>query len=120
MIPFYPLNLESHLLARGGLPRPVVFPAEKTRQIIGAVAGAYDIPVDLMMSRRRFQEWVVPRQMVYWLIRRLTGKSYPEIGRLLGRDHATILSGVRKAEQRYQNDIQFRRIATAIFAEFVS
>lgn len=50
-----------------------------------------------LCSARRAHREVYARQMLsYWLIRRTT-KSYPEIGRMLGkRDHTTILHGVRK------------------------
>lgn len=54
--------------------------------------------VDLDSARRTLKV-VHPRQVAMYLARTLTGKSLPEIGRRFGgRDHTTVLHGVRKIE----------------------
>jgi hypothetical protein len=48
---------------------------------------------------------MLPRQIAYTLAKRLTSKSFPAIGRAFGgRDHTTILHGVRKIEERASRD----------------
>ncbi|MBL4890474.1 MAG: hypothetical protein JKX91_01335, partial [Rhizobiaceae bacterium] len=48
---------------------------------------------------RRPKNLVQPRYEAYWLIKRNTSLTLPTIGRLLGgRDHTTILHGVRRYE----------------------
>jgi hypothetical protein len=52
-----------------------------------------------MVSGRRDKTINVPRQIVMYLARHLTPQTLPQIGRALGgRDHTTILHGVRKIE----------------------
>lgn len=51
-------------------------------------------------STRRKRHIVRTRQVSMYLVKRLTSRSLPEIGRHLGgRDHTTVLHGIRKIEQ---------------------
>jgi hypothetical protein len=55
-------------------------------------------------SARRTLKLVYPRQLVMFLAKTKTGKSLPEIGRRLQRDHTTVLHGVRKIERSVMID----------------
>jgi len=74
------------------LPKRVGF-----KLILRAVSQHYKIsPCDLT-SHRRTRDLVTARHVLYYLLKTLTPKSLPEIGRLCGgKDHTTILHGVRK------------------------
>lgn len=49
---------------------------------------------------RRFHPLSCARQIVYWALARFTGLSLPQIGRQMGgRDHTTILHGVRRVDE---------------------
>ena len=109
MIPFNPFDR---------IGRRLNFPIGRAKQIICLVSDVYNIPLEQLMGHRRFREWAVPRQLIYWLIRKTTNKSLPEIGRILGRDHATILHGIRQVEKRLLADEEFRRTATILHAQF--
>lgn len=62
--------------------------------------------VDLI-SQNRQRAIARPRQMAMYLCKRLTQRSLPEIGKKFGgRDHTTILYGVRKIEELMQADSQ--------------
>lgn len=62
-----------------------------------AVAEHYGITIHDMSCDRRTANLVLPRQVMFYLCKRLTLKSFPEIGRRSGgRDHTTVLYGVRK------------------------
>jgi hypothetical protein len=62
------------------------------KRIIRVVSDFYDIPTVDLISDRRTKGVVRPRQIVCYLCRTLTTRSFPEIGRHLGgRDHTTIL-----------------------------
>ena len=64
-------------------------------------------PADLM-SPNRARNIVRPRQMAMYLCKKYTTRSLPEIGRKFGgRDHTTILHGVRKIEELMSTDSQF-------------
>ena len=73
--------------------------------ILQAVSIHYGMSVRDILSERRTREIVRPRQICYYLAKKLTGKSLPAIGhRLGGRDHTSILSGIRKIEALRKTD----------------
>ena len=74
------------------LPPRVTF-----QQVIHTVGEFYDIHRIHMTARRRVARFVRARHVVMYLTRELTEMSMPQIGfRLGGRDHTTVLHGVRK------------------------
>jgi hypothetical protein len=75
-----------------------------------AVSAHYNISRTELLSSRRAREVVRPRQVIYWLARRHTTASLPEIGRRLGgRDHTTVLHGIRLIEALRESDVLLRR-----------
>lgn len=60
---------------------------------VGRVAGLDD---DQITGPSKKTNVVLPRQVVMYLLREHTSLSFPEIGRILGRDHSTIVYGVDK------------------------
>jgi chromosomal replication initiator protein len=61
------------------------------------VADYYKIKVADMYGKRRPSSIAGPRQVAMYLAKEMTQKSLPEIGELFGgRDHTTVLHGVRK------------------------
>jgi hypothetical protein len=87
-------------------PEPLLPPAKpawfavtdnypKIRDIQWAVADYFKIDATDLLSQRRTLKIVRPRQIAYYLCKKLTIKSLPEIGRRFGRDHTSILHGVR-------------------------
>ena len=64
------------------------------------VAEHYNIRVADMHSPRRARQVARPRQVAMYLAKALTEHSLPEIGRKFGgRDHTTIMHGVRRIEE---------------------
>lgn len=67
------------------------------KRIINVVAAHYNVTHDDIISPRRHLTVTRPRQIVMYLARQLTLRSFPEIGRAIGgRDHTTVLYGVSK------------------------
>ena len=74
------------------------------------VAGHYNIRLTDMHSPRRARPVARPRQVAMYLCKALTEHSLPEIGRKFGgRDHTTIMHGVRKVEELMAADPSFRQ-----------
>lgn len=64
------------------------------------VAEHYNIRLADMMGPKRARNLARPRQIAMYLSKQLTNRSLPEIGRRFGgRDHTTIMHGVRKIEE---------------------
>lgn len=64
------------------------------------VAEHYNIRLSDMIGPKRVRTVARPRQIAMYLAKRMTSRSLPEIGRRFGgRDHTTIMHGVRKIEE---------------------
>ena len=50
----------------------------------------------------------MPRHISIFLIRKITDMSYPNIGKLLGRNHATVMASMDLVSLKYSNDTVFR------------
>ncbi len=71
------------------------------RDILRAVESVYDLTRDrLLNSRRRYASISRPRQVAMYLMRELTGNSYPQIGRFWCMDHTTVLHAHRIVSER--------------------
>lgn len=67
--------------------------------IVTKVAVHYGISEAQLMSKSRAQQIANARQVAIFLAKKLTQKSYPEIGRMFaGRDHSTIIHSCKKVE----------------------
>ncbi len=71
------------------------------------VAEHYNIRLSDMIGPRRMRTIARPRQMAMYLAKQLTSRSLPEIGRRFGgRDHTTVMHGVRRIEDLMATDSQ--------------
>ncbi len=87
-------------LIRSKEPRRV-----KIDDILRIVAKHYGVQRGDLLSSRRNQSIVRPRQIGMYLAKTLTSRSLPEIGRRFGgRDHTTVLHAIRKIESLKQQD----------------
>ncbi len=69
-------------------------------RIIQVVCDYFELRVEEVMGDRRFKELVYPRQLAMYLLRHELSYSYPNIGKALGgKDHTTIMHGVRKIDR---------------------
>jgi chromosomal replication initiation ATPase DnaA len=66
-------------------------------EIVKLCADLFDLPSTDLLGRKRNKQAVEARFALYAALRQ-RGWSYPRIGRFLGRDHASIMYGVRRAE----------------------
>ncbi len=71
------------------------------------VAEHYNVRLSDMIGPKRVRTIARPRQVAMYLSKRLTSRSLPEIGRRFGgRDHTTIMHGIRKVEELMATDSQ--------------
>jgi chromosomal replication initiator protein len=64
--------------------------------ILLAVARYFGVGVDELKSKARHKQIVVPRQIAMYLLCEDAHLSTPEAGRLLNRDHTTVLHGMKQ------------------------
>lgn len=78
------------------------------RQIARVVAEHHGLSQDDLYGQSRTPIPVRARQITMYLARTITKRSLPDIGRRLsGRDHTTILHGIRKIEEKIAKDSAF-------------
>lgn len=71
------------------------------------VAEHYNVRLSDMIGPKRVRTIARPRQIAMYLAKQLTPRSLPEIGRRFGgRDHTTIMHGVRRIEELMAQDSQ--------------
>lgn len=81
-------------------------PREITPQlIIEVVSEHFHISVDQMISKNRSNDIAKPRQIAMYLCKNMTSSSLDTVGALLGgRDHSTIIHGVKKVSEEYDTN----------------
>lgn len=80
---------------------------------LAVTARQFHIPVEVICSAWRHAPVVRARFAAIWLMRQ-SGYSLPMIGRLLRRDHTSILHAERRARRLLDSDMDFsRRVAKA-------
>ncbi len=74
------------------------------RMIAEASAEFYGVRYREILSGRRNQRLVRARHVAMYLARTLTGRSLPEVGRALGKDHTTVMHGMRSVDRMLVSD----------------
>ncbi len=69
-------------------------------RIIETVSKKYGIPVEDIRGTKRTREIANARHISIYLIRKLTNLSLPQIGKMLKRDHATVMSSLKVIEKQ--------------------
>jgi chromosomal replication initiator protein len=76
-------------------------------KIFTMVHKKYGIPKEDIIGSRRTKEIAFARHVTSYLIRNITEMSLPNIGKLLGRDHSTIISSINTIEKKLRSDAIF-------------
>src|SRR5216683_5511316 len=80
-------------------------------QIQKAVAAAYKLTVEQLVSKNNSRQFAFPRQIAMYLCKRLTSRSYPEIGRAFGgKHHTTVIHSFEKIQSMAASDSSFQRL----------
>jgi predicted ArsR family transcriptional regulator len=67
-------------------------------QVIAAVLEATEMRRDEIRARTRKADVLLNRSVLVWALRNLAGLSYPAIGEVVARDHATVMAACQKIE----------------------
>lgn len=77
--------------------------------IISKVAEEYGVSYDDIVSSRRNAEFVLPRQIVMYISRRLLDISLENVAKVLGKkDHTTVMHGAEKIDKIIKDDPEFK------------
>jgi len=76
-------------------------------KVFSAVFKKYNIPKEEVIGKKRNKEIVRARHIAVYLIREITEMSYPNIGKLFDRDHATVMASLDVVKKRITADPLF-------------
>ncbi len=77
--------------------------------IIQVVSEHFGVNPDDIISKKRNSEFVLPRQVIMYLCRTLTGDSLQNIGKILGKkDHTTVIHGINKITAEIETNEELR------------
>lgn len=76
-------------------------------KILHTVSSHYNISIEDMKSRKRVSNIASARHVAVYIIKKLTDRSLPAIGREFNRDHTTIINSIDTVEKRLASDPVF-------------
>ncbi len=86
-------------------------PHVNTEYILSVVANYFNVTSDEILSAKRTQEIAYARHIAMYLLREFTNLSLPKIGKELGgRNHATILNGIKNIKESMEKDEDTRKV----------
>ena len=93
---------------------PVTVTVDK---IFAAVYKKLNVKREDILSSKRTKDIANARHVTAYLIRTLTEMSYPNIGKLLDRDHATVLSSISSVENKLAQNPVFKSLIDEMIKE---
>lgn len=88
--------------------------------IVSVVADVFNILRSDLLSKRKSHAYSHPRQALCLLMKEFTKHSFPGIGRMLKRDHSTVMYGIEQAMARMGKDNGFRAMVEECRARLAS
>lgn len=76
-------------------------------KILHTVSSHYNVSIEDMKSKKRISSIVSARHIAVYIIKKLTDRSLPAIGREFNRDHTTIINSIDTVEKRLKSDPSF-------------
>lgn len=105
-------NLLSGIIS-GSVPPDVI-----AERVIEKVSTYYNIPAEDIKGKRRSKEIAQARHISIYIINHVTTLTLESIGKIVGRDHSTVLSSVNVVSRQMKMDSSFEHEINAIIKEF--
>jgi chromosomal replication initiation ATPase DnaA len=88
--------------------------------ILEMVAGEFHVSIPALKGPSRDGFTAQPRQAFCWLSRKVGDWSTPQIGRVIDRDHTTVLHAIWATTERMGKDAGFAAHVTKLWAQLAS
>jgi hypothetical protein len=93
---------------------PVDMERLKIQNVVQAVCSFYGMSMEEIKSDRRYNRITRPRMVAAYLARTLTTASWGQIGKVLKKDHTTVMYACRKLGPTAQDDPEIQKILAAL------
>jgi chromosomal replication initiator protein len=105
------------IVLEGRAPPPLTLPpGEGLGRIIAACAAEFGTAAEEVIGEGRHAAAIQARHAAMAIGRRLLGYSLPRIGRVMRRDHTTVLAAIRGVERRAAEDPDYAARLDALVA----
>lgn len=94
----------------------IVFRRPPVAAVLRATARVFGVSTAEMISERRSRGIIIPRHVAMWVAYKRTGQSTPAIGRVMRRDHSTVIFGIAANEKRMAKNAELRRRVDLVLA----
>lgn len=85
------------------------------------VSNHFNIKTSDLKVKRKYKNYVLPRQIGMYLSRKLTNASLIEIGEKFGgKDHSTVLHSIKKVEERMEKENSFKEMIESLIGRIKS
>ncbi len=88
-----------------GGAEPITVTVDK---IFTSIYKKYNIKREDIVGPKRTKDIAIARHITVYIIRSVTDMSLPNIGKIIGRDHSTVMSSIETVEKRMAQDGVFR------------
>lgn len=89
--------------------------------LVEKIARKFGCSLSDLKSHKKTKELVLARQVVMFFMKKITQKSFRDIGMFLGKkDHTTVVHGYQKIVQMIDSDIEFSKKMNSIEEEIMS
>jgi DnaA-like protein len=102
-----PMRQHSSFAAKSAAPPAIPNRDSDPFEVLRVVAQAYSLSVADITGKDKHKNTAEARCVACWLLRTRTKLSFPEIGRILRKDHTTIMVGVKKCGRLREGDAGF-------------
>lgn len=86
-------------------------------EVLFIISRHCSVSVGKILTRIREREVIDARHMYIAVMRQIFRYPVTEIGKMVDRDHTTVLDALKKFTSRYQNYEDYRDVANSIFNE---
>jgi hypothetical protein len=93
---------------------PVDMERLKIQNVVQAVCSFYGMSMEEIKSDRRYNRITRPRMVAAYLARTLTMASWGQIGRVLRKDHTTVMYACKKLGPTAKDDPEIQKILAAL------
>ncbi len=71
--------------------------SDRIKKLIEVLDNKYNL-----INNDRYRDYVIARQYVFFLLRKIMKLTYKSIGEIFGKDHATVIYGIKKTQEKLE------------------
>lgn len=91
------------------IPEKVITQQSEIDTTIEYICKVMHVPVTDLFSKKRDRVTADCRNFIFYILRNHYQLKFPHIGKIFGRDHTTVMAGIRSYNNLYSTDPAYRK-----------